>query len=78
VICRKWLALRPEERWWLYAKTASEAGLADQADRGWRKALYCALSDASSMSAAPKVAPRRKQDTSDLELFHLLNPDKPA
>lgn len=73
VICRKWLALRPEERWWLYAKTASEAGLADQSDRGWRKALYCALSDASSMAAAPKVAPRRKQDTSDLELFRLLD-----
>jgi hypothetical protein len=26
VICQKWLALRPEERWWLYSKTASEAG----------------------------------------------------
>jgi hypothetical protein len=73
VICRKWLALRPEERWWLYAKTASEAGLATQADRGWRKALYCALSDASAVFAAPKVSPRRKLDSADLELFRLLN-----
>ena len=73
VICRKWLALRPEERWWLYTKTASEAGLATQAERGWRKALYCALSDASSMAAAPKVSPRRKVDTTELELFRLLN-----
>jgi hypothetical protein len=34
--CQKWLVLRPEERWWLYSKTASEASLADQKDRGWR------------------------------------------
>ncbi|HHH6370735.1 TPA: anti-phage-associated DUF3780 domain-containing protein, partial [Escherichia coli] len=29
VICQKWLALRPEERWWLYSKTAAEAGRDD-------------------------------------------------
>ena len=32
IICQKWLALRPEERWWLYSKTASEAGLEDQVE----------------------------------------------
>jgi hypothetical protein len=76
IICRKWLALRPEERWWLYAKTAAEAGLANQSDRGWRKALYCALSDASAITLPQKVAPRLKgTQESELELFRLLKTD---
>lgn len=43
ILCGKWGALRPEERWWLFAMTATEAGLADDSERGWRKALYFAL-----------------------------------
>jgi hypothetical protein len=58
IITRKWLALRPEERWWLYSKTAAEAGLAEQTLRGWRKALYCAFSDGESMRLSPKVKPK--------------------
>lgn len=61
IICQKWLALRPEERWWLYSKTASEAGLADQSDRGWRKALYCALSDGTSIRLEPKKVQKVKK-----------------
>ena len=45
VICSKWLALRPEERWWLFSMTVAEAGLAEDFERGWRKALFYALSD---------------------------------
>ncbi|NJD03474.1 MAG: DUF3780 domain-containing protein [Ruminiclostridium sp.] len=45
VICSKWTALRPEERWWLFSMTVAEAGIPDDKDRGWRKALYFALSD---------------------------------
>ena len=44
-ICCKWTALRPEERWWLYAMTAAQGSLAEDSPRGWRKALYYALSD---------------------------------
>jgi len=44
-ICNKWTSLRPEERWWLYAMTAAQGGLAEDSQRGWRKALYYALSD---------------------------------
>lgn len=44
-ICLKWTTLRPEERWWLYAMTAAQGGLAQDRDRGWRKALFHALSD---------------------------------
>lgn len=45
VICTRWAALRPEERWWLFSMTVAEAGLPEDVDRGWRKALRYALSD---------------------------------
>ena len=61
IICQKWLALRPEERWWFYSKTASEAGQAKQTQRGWRKALYCALSDGTSINIEQKVKPKFKK-----------------
>ena len=44
VICNKWAALRPEERWWLFAMTVAEAGLPEDSQRGWRRALFLALS----------------------------------
>jgi hypothetical protein len=73
IITRKWLALRPEERWWLYAKTAAEAGAANQTQRGWRKGLYCALSDGESIKLAPKIAPKRKsKKTEEPDLFDLI------
>jgi hypothetical protein len=43
-ICRKWSALRPEERWWLFSSAAAEGGLAESSQKGWRKAIYHALS----------------------------------
>lgn len=61
VICQKWLALRPEERWWLFSKTAAEAGQAEQMLRGWRKALYCALSDGTSIRVEQKIKPKQKK-----------------
>jgi hypothetical protein len=65
VISQKWMALRPEERWWLYSKTAAEAGLDNQSDRGWRKALYCALSDGTNIKLGPKKKPKIKEKKSD-------------
>jgi len=44
VISEKWAALRPEERLWLFLKTAAEAGRAEDRQRGWRRALHAALS----------------------------------
>lgn len=55
VICNKWAALRPEERWWLFAMTVAESGLIDDTQRGWRRALFYALSDGE------KPAPDRKR-----------------
>ncbi len=72
VICQKWLALRPEERWWLYSKTASEAGKADQTNRGWRKALYCSLSDGEGIRLGPKVTPKRKEKKEEDVTIDLL------
>ena len=45
VIGNKWAALRPEERWWLFMITVAEAGLPDDCQRGWRRALHLALAD---------------------------------
>lgn len=48
---RNWLALSPEERWWLFSKAATGAGLAEQVDVGWRKAIRVALTEVSTAPA---------------------------
>ncbi|MBF0233831.1 MAG: DUF3780 domain-containing protein [Desulfamplus sp.] len=74
VIAQKWLALRPEERWWLYSKTASEAGHDNQSQRGWRKALYCALSDGTNIKLEPKKKPKiKKKKTEQQEAQSLFD-----
>jgi hypothetical protein len=68
VIGSKWAALRPEERWWLFAMTVAEAGLLDDAQRGWRRALYYALSDGQGPATGRKRRPV-EQDLFSLPLF---------
>jgi hypothetical protein len=68
VICSKWSALRPEERWWLFAMTVAEAGSPDDAQRGWRRALFFALSDGKGPAAKRKRRPV-EQDLFSLPLF---------
>ena len=69
VICSKWAALRPEERWWLFAMTVAEAGLPEDTQRGWRRALFLALSDGEK-PASRKRRPRPvEQDLFKLPLF---------
>ncbi len=63
VICSKWAALRPEERWWLFSMTVAEAGLPDDTQRGWRRALFLALSDGEKQ---PEGRKRRRPVESDL------------
>jgi hypothetical protein len=43
IAVRNWLALRPEERWWLFGMTAMAAGGVRDAEQGWRMALRYAL-----------------------------------
>jgi len=68
VIGSKWAALRPEERWWLFAMTVAEAGSPDDAQRGWRRALFFALSDGKGPPASRRRRPV-EQDLFSLPLF---------
>lgn len=45
VAVRNWLALRPEERWWLFGMTAISTGGVKDGNKGWRLALRHALGD---------------------------------
>lgn len=55
VAVRNWLALRPEERWWLFGMTAMATGGIKDAGKGWRIALCHALGDvAQSELLAPR------------------------
>ncbi len=66
VVCSKWAALRPEERWWLFAMTVAEAGLPEDSQRGWRRALFHALSDGEKPAAG-----RKRRRPVERDLFHL-------
>lgn len=47
-----WLALRPEERWWLYTMTDAMAGHPERGrGRGWRRALRYALAESELAQA---------------------------
>ncbi len=62
IAIRNWLALRPEERWWLFGMTALATGGIEDGQEGWRVALRYALGDkaqkemARSRSLPPKAA----------------------
>lgn len=72
VICSRWVALRPEERWWLFAMTVAEAGLPEDTARGWRRALFYALSD-GAQDVTLKHRPRPVERTMlNLSLFEPL------
>ncbi|MCK6571621.1 DUF3780 domain-containing protein [Myxococcota bacterium] len=72
VVCARWGALRPEERWWLFAATAAEAGRPEDTHRGWRRALNLALSDAEG--DVPSARRPRPIETAleELPLFQRL------
>jgi hypothetical protein len=69
VICSKWAALRPEERWWLFTMTVAEAGTPDDTQRGWRRALFHALSDGEKPVQGKKRHRPIEQDMFSLPLF---------
>jgi len=61
VAVRNWLALRPEERWWLFGMTAMSTGGITDAGKGWRTALKHALGDvAQSDLLAPRARGRSR------------------
>ncbi|MEO1017031.1 MAG: anti-phage-associated DUF3780 domain-containing protein [Pseudomonadota bacterium] len=72
VAVRNWLALRPEERWWLFRMTALATGTAKDAGRGWRKALRHALGDVAQSELLQPRSRRqigKARDELSLDLF---------
>lgn len=65
VVCSRWAALRPEERWWLFAMTVAEAGAPEDAERGWRRALRAALQDGSRMTVEDRTRSRSLDDRNE-------------
>ena len=51
--------------------------MADQKDRGWRKALYCALSDGSGIRVRIKIKPKLKkgQEQENMSLLDFVKGD---
>lgn len=74
VAVRNWLALRPEERWWLFGMTAMVTGGIADAGRGWRIALQHALGDIAQSEqlltrSRPSRSLRVEKDRATLNLF---------
>jgi hypothetical protein len=66
---RNWLALRPEERWWLFGMTASTVGGLNDRGRGWRMALRYALGDTPHPTL---VSPRRRGKKPQDDIYETL------
>ncbi|MEQ1437997.1 anti-phage-associated DUF3780 domain-containing protein [Fontimonas sp. SYSU GA230001] len=73
VAVRNWLALRPEERWWLFGMTAMATGGIMDAGKGWRAALAHALGDVAQSELLGTRARRGRNGRDDtrptLDLF---------
>lgn len=73
IAVRNWLALRPEERWWLFGMTAMSTGGVMDAGKGWRVALQHALGDIAQSDLLSPRARRGHRDSDDarptLDLF---------
>ncbi len=70
VAVRNWLALRAEERWWLFGMAAQGTGGLGDGHHGWRLALRHALGDvARTDTLGPEAArlPSGTSRTSDLK-----------
>ena len=72
VAVRNWLALRPEERWWLFGMTAMTTGRVTDGGKGWRLALRHALGDVAQSDLLQPRARREKAATSELPMLDLF------
>jgi hypothetical protein len=74
VAVRNWLALRPEERWWLFGMTAMSTGGVKDGNKGWRLALRHALGDvAQSELLQPQARKPFSRQGLDLSLPDLFD-----
>lgn len=73
VAVRNWLALRPEERWWLFGMTALSTGGINDGEKGWRLALRHALGDvAQNELLQPKARRERVGDMNNRPSLNLF------
>lgn len=63
VAVRNWLALRPEERWWLFGMAAMSTGGVNDGGTGWRLALRHGLGD---VVQSELLAPKARRESSSL------------
>ncbi len=74
VAVRNWIALRPEERWWLFGMTAISSGEVGDGHKGWRLALRHALGDvAQSELLRPEVRLRRDEKNEECPMLDLFS-----
>ncbi|MGR8999702.1 MAG: anti-phage-associated DUF3780 domain-containing protein [Gammaproteobacteria bacterium] len=76
IAVRNWLALRQEERWWLFGMTAITTGGVNDGDKGWRLALRHALGDVAQSelyktqaTQTPSRDKAKDSETGSLSLF---------
>ena len=76
IAVRNWLALRPEERWWLFGMTAITTGGVNDGGKGWRLALRHALGDVAQSelfkprsSQAVRLETAKDTENGTLSLF---------
>ncbi len=73
VAVRNWLALRPEERWWLFGMTALSTGGITDGNKGWRLALRHALGDVARHELQKARAERKRTRYDELPLPDLFD-----
>lgn len=75
VAVRNWLALRPEERWWLFGMTAMTTGGIADSETGWRLALRHALADVAQGELLQARSLRRPAKVSEQPTLDLFDDD---
>jgi len=73
VAVRNWLALRPEERWWLFGMAAMSTGRIGDGDKGWRLALRHALGDVAQNELLKPRSVKRKSSDNELPMLDLFD-----
>lgn len=74
IAVRNWLAMKPEERWWIFGMTAASAGEPHNPGEGWRMAVRYLLTDrlVGAQSINARVG-RAASPTTSLGLFSADN-----
>lgn len=72
VALKNWNGFKPEERWWLFSMTAANAGTVEDSERGWRRALFHALTDGADEIKPKRKGPVRPKQDIQTELLFIV------